>query len=101
MTAEQMREHQLQDPACANLLGRLEGRLTVPRERPPVALSSFEMEGVLYYLRTFPDWVVATGPVPCALPTDCDPSWGAPYIPEPAGCLVLPQYAPPGEGVRG
>jgi len=29
-----------------------------------VALSSFEMEGVLYYLRTFPDWVVRQVYVP-------------------------------------
>ncbi|ROT84515.1 hypothetical protein C7M84_022275 [Penaeus vannamei] len=65
MMAEQMMEHQLQDPACANLLGWLEGRLTVPRERPPVALSSFEMEeGVLYYLQTIPDQEVRQVYVP-------------------------------------
>nr|XP_027211316.1 uncharacterized protein LOC113804624 [Penaeus vannamei] len=54
MTAVQVREHQLQDPVCEDMLGWLEGRQTVPGERP-AALSSFEVEGVLYYLRTFPD----------------------------------------------
>ncbi|ROT74690.1 putative Retrotransposon protein [Penaeus vannamei] len=58
MMAVQMQEHQLQELACADLLGWLEGRQTVRRERP-AAISSFEVEeGVLYYLRNFPDRVV-------------------------------------------
>ncbi|ROT77257.1 hypothetical protein C7M84_004114 [Penaeus vannamei] len=63
MTAVQVREHQLQDPVCEDMLGWLEGRQTVPGERP-AALSSFEVEGVLYYLRTFPDQVVRQVYVP-------------------------------------
>ncbi|XP_037773991.1 uncharacterized protein LOC119570242 [Penaeus monodon] len=72
MTAVQMREHQLQDPKCEDLLGWLEGHRAVPGKRPPAALSSFEVEeGVLYYLRTFPDGLVREYVASCHVCQQC------------------------------
>lgn len=60
----QMREQQLRDPTCRDLLTWLEGRQTLPQRRPPAIISSFEVEGVLYHLREFSDRVVRQVYVP-------------------------------------
>lgn len=53
-----MKEQQLQDPTCKDLLNWLEGRQTLPQRWPPAIISSFEVEdGVLYHLYEFSDRV--------------------------------------------
>lgn len=59
LASQQMREQQLQDPVCTDLIAWLERRQSLPKIRLPAAISDFELyDGVLYHLRHFPDRVV-------------------------------------------
>nr|XP_027229652.1 uncharacterized protein LOC113821374 [Penaeus vannamei] len=81
MDPRKMREQQIRDPTCNDLISWLEGHQALPQQRPPAIISSFEVEdGVLYHLREYSDRAVKQLYVPLHLQTQalhlahCPPS---------------------------